>query len=185
MSEVTEAPEGIGPLNLSDADTTIPSFEVIPSGTEVKSEVFEADWTKIKADSTGKLAPGTRGLKVHIKVLNDGEGSKYYNRRVFNNFWLPGPEYEDQEKAKKMRGMLVNFLVAIGYEKDAVMGGSFDLDAEVEAGNLEGREFIMRVGVQKAQTDNEGNVIYPAQNTLFVAKHLSEGASVSETSGLL
>lgn len=178
MTEAPTAVEGVGPLNLSDADLS--GIEPIPSGTELRSEVFSAEWTAIKADSQGKMPGGTPGLKVQIKVLNEGEGSQYYNRRVFNNFWIPGEGY-DKDKGAKMRGMLVNFLIAVGYSKEEVMNGSFQVDPD----ELQGREFIMRVGVKAAQKDSDGNEIYPAQNTLLAAKHLSEGAATPATSGLL
>lgn len=154
--------EALGPLNLSDADTT--GFEPIPSGTEVRAEVFEATTVSIEKED-GKLPQGTPGVKIQAKILNEGEGSQYFNRRVFNNYWLPGEGY-DNDKAAKMKGMFVNFLIAIGYEKDEVMGGSFNLDLD----DMQGREFILRVGVQPAR---EG---YPAQNTFLATKSLAEGA---------
>lgn len=170
MSEATATTEGMGPLDLSDADTS--GIEPIPSGTELKAEVFQFEPTSIKNEG-GKMEVGTPGFKVQARILNEGEGSQYYNRRVFNNYWLPGGSY-DQEKAKKMRGMFVNFLVAIGYDKDEVMGGSFAIP---EASDVEGREFILRVGVQPAR---EG---YPAQNTFLATKSLAEASSAA--SGLL
>lgn len=175
MTETASEQPAVGPLNLSDADTS--GFEPIPSGTELKAEVFDASWTKIKNEG-GKMALDTPGLKIQAKVLADGEGSQYYNRRVFTNFWIPGADYAEKDKAAKMKGMLVNFLVAIGYTKEEVMGGSFDLSKELEEDNLQGREFILRVGVQPAR---EG---YPAQNTFLATKSLAEAGAV-ESSALL
>ena len=170
MSEATATTEGMGPLDLSDADTS--GIEPIPSGTELKAEVFQFERVSITKDG-GKMAQGTPGYKVQARILNEGEGSQYYNRRVFNNYWLPGPDY-DKDKGSKMRGMFVNFLVAIGFDKDEIMSGSFQLP---DSSELEGREFILRVGVQPAR---EG---YPAQNTFLATKSLSEAAESS--SGLL
>lgn len=170
--------EAMGPLNLSDADTSGVSFEVIPSGTKVKAEVFEITPIKIEKED-GKLAYGTPGYKVQAKILNEGEGSKYYNRRVFNNFWIPGNDY-DKEKGAKMRGMFVNFLTAIGYSKEEVMGGAFTVDED----DIQGREFVLVVGVRRAQKDEDGNEIYPAQNTFLGTKSLAE-AGVAAASTLL
>lgn len=176
MSEATV--EGIGPLNLSDADTTQPSFEVIPSGRTLRAEVFDITPTKIEKEG-GTLAQGTPGYKVQVKVLNEGEGSEFYNRRIFNNYWLPGEDH-DKEKAAKMRGMFVNFLVALGYSKEEVMSGSFSVDED----DIRGREFAVVTGVQPARKDEEGNELYPAQNTIRGVKTLEE-AGKATTSSLL
>lgn len=170
MSEAT-AESVMGPLDLSDADLS--GIEPIPSGTELKAEVFEFTTTSITKEG-GKMPQGTPGYKVQARILNEGEGSQYYNRRIFNNFWLPGPEY-DKDKGAKMRGMFVNFLIAVGFEKEEIMSGSFSVP---ESEDMEGREFILRVGVQKA-TDQ-----YPAQNTFLATKPLS-AATASEASGLM
>jgi hypothetical protein len=170
LSEATATTEGMGPLDLSDADTS--GIEPIPSGTELKAEVFQFEPTSIKNEG-GKMEVGTPGFKVQARIINDGEGSQYYNRRVFNNYWLPLPSY-DQEKAKKMRGMFVNFLEAIGFTKEEIMGGSFQVPS---SDDIEGREFMLRVGVQPAR---EG---YPAQNTFLSVKSLQEAAT--SASGLI
>jgi hypothetical protein len=86
LSEATATTEGMGPLDLSDADTS--GIEPIPSGTELKAEVFQFEPTSIKNEG-GKMEVGTPGFKVQARIINDGEGSQYYNRRVFNNYWLP------------------------------------------------------------------------------------------------
>lgn len=163
MSEATtETTEGMGPLDLSDADTT--GIEPIPSGTKLRAEVFEISTVKIEKED-GKLAFGTPGYKIQARILNEGAESQYYNRRVFNNYWLPGNDY-DKEKGAKMRGMFVNFLTAIGYDEKEVMGGSFVVDEN----DIQGREFILTVGVQPARG------IYQAQNTFLATKSLEEGA---------
>jgi hypothetical protein len=170
--------EGIGPLNLSDADLTEFSYDLIPAGTKVRAEVFDIDETSITKDD-GKLPQGTPGYNVHFKVLNTGEGSKWYNKRVFNRYWIPGEGY-DKEKAAKMRGMFVNFLIALGYTKEEVMGGSFAVDRD----DIQGRELFIVVGKKAAQKDSDGNEIYPAQNTIVGTKSLAD-VGAAETSTLL
>lgn len=163
MSEaVTTTDETMGPLNLADADLS--GFEPIPSGTELKMEVFEIKKTKIEKDD-GKLPQDTPGYVVQIKVLNEGEESQYYNRRIFDRFYLPGAGY-DQDKAKKMRGRFVSFLLGVGYPQDEVMGGAFKFDED----DAQGREFIGRVGVNPAKGD------YEASNKIVAYKTLAEGA---------
>lgn len=176
MSETTT--EGVGPLNLSDADTTEFSFDLMPSGLKIRCEVFEISKVFIEKDD-GKLPQGTLGYKVQFKVLNEGEGSKWYNRRMFNNFWIPGEGY-DKEKGAKMRGMFVNFLVAVGYDKAEVMSGTFDANED----DIEGRELVVVVGRKSATKDGDGNEIYPAQNVPMGYKTLAEGGA-AEGTGLL
>lgn len=136
--------EGMGPLNLSDADTS--GFDPLPSET-YKAEIFKVTKRTIGDDTEGKLPPGTAGVSVQFKIIGngdlteEGEDYEYYNRRVFNNFWLPGEDY-DKSKGAKMKGMFVRFLVAIGYEESEVMSGNFDPDFD----DMEDRECLVTLG---------------------------------------
>ena len=165
---------GMGPLNLSDADTS--GFDPVPSG-QYKVEVFEASRTKITKDD-GKLPQDTPGIKIQFKILGDnagdeGEEYEFYNRRAFNNYWLPGADYSDVQAGRRMRGMFVNLLKALGYEEEEVMSGEFDLDVD----DLNGRECIATLGIQPEKGG------YPAQNKVNGVKSLEEAAATS--SGLL
>lgn len=165
--------EGMGPLNLSDADTT--GFDPVPSG-QYKVEVFECKPVKIESED-GKLPEGTPGYAVQLKVIGDTEGNEgeeyeYYNRRAFTRFYLPGEGY-DKSKAQRMKGMFVKFLLAIGYEESEVMSGEFNFDPS----DAEDREAVATLGIQPEQGG------YPVQNKVNGMKSLQEVAATS--TGLL
>lgn len=145
---------GLGPLNLSDADTS--GFDPMPSATYA-AEVFEVKKRTIADDTEGKLPPGTPGLAIQFKIVEGGEEGEYFNRRVFNNYWIPGSDF-DENKGKKLKGMLVRFLVAIGYTEEEVMGGSFEIDPD----DMEGRECAVVLGPpSKGFTSNQVNGVKP------------------------
>jgi hypothetical protein len=106
-------------LDLSGAD--LKGFDPVKAGTYdatvVAVEAIEAE------NPDGRLPMGTPGINVQFKI----DGGPYDNRRVFNRYWMPPLEY-DEERRKKTLGMLARFLMAIGYPEEQVTGGGFNLD---------------------------------------------------------
>jgi len=108
-------------LDLSGAD--LKGFDPIPSGTYDATVVVVES---IQAENPeGRLPVGTPGINVQFRI----DGGQYDNRRVFNRYWMPPAEY-DEEKRMKTLGMLARYLMAIGYPEEQVTGGSFNLDLE-------------------------------------------------------
>lgn len=135
-------------LDLSGAN--VKGFDLIPSGRQ-PGIVFECEATETQND--GKMPAGTKGYKVQFKV----DGGEYDNRRLFNNYWLPtADEQQDASKREFQQGMFVKFLLAIGYAEKDVLGGKFKFDPE----DAVGRECLLVVG-KKAATDQyeESNVV--------------------------
>lgn len=138
MSE-TEFP---ATLDLSGAD--LKGFDPIPTGT-YDAVVFSAE--AIEAENPdGKLPMGTPGINVQFKI----DGGPFDNRRVWNRYWMPPAEY-DEEKRKKTLGMLARFLMAIGYPEEQVTGGGFNLDLE----DMINRECAVSVKIDREYNNNK------------------------------
>lgn len=131
--------ETSGVLDLSGADTS--TFDAIPAA-KYKAAVWEVEWTKTSnPDGTKKLPDGTPMLKVQWRLDNDEHADTEYtngegettkigkNRTMFSQFPIPPAGY-DEDKASKMKGSLVNFLVGIGYAKEKVTKGNFKIEPE-------------------------------------------------------
>lgn len=119
-------------LDLTGADTS--GFDAMDAGT-YDAVVFKAEMQETKGGPNAKLPAGTPKLNIQFKITEGGEDGKYFNRRQFTSYTFPPADY-DKDKAAKMKGMLVRFLVAIGYEEKKVTAGKFNLDVE----DLTGRE---------------------------------------------
>jgi hypothetical protein len=132
---------GLGPLNLSDADTS--GFEAIEAG-RYNAEIFEMKMDAVKNTSgQGKLPAGTPCVKVQFKLTDEG----VENRRVFAQYNLPGEGY-DASKAAKMKGMFVRFLTAIGEDEAKVKSAKYNPDFE----DFIGRECVVVVNKEPKKT---------------------------------
>jgi len=165
--------EGIsGPLDLSDADTS--GFDPIPSAT-YKMEIVEGKEDKVKGED-GALPKGWPCLNVQFRVPEDAD--EYANRRVFNRYYPVVPEGHDPDKAKKLKGMFLSFLIAAGYDEEELRSGSWEFDPD----DLPGRELFITVRYVPAN-DEKG---WAAQNRVTGVKSLAAGmATAGEGAGLL
>lgn len=158
MSEVT-----LGPLNLSDGE----EFTPLPIGT-YNAEVFKFTPGAVKnADGTGALPAGTPNISVQFKVTDE----PYVNRRLFQTYFFPGPDY-DQEKAKNMKGAFITLLKALGIPEEEIRskkGYTPDYDS------LLGTPVVVSVG----QRPYNGEM----QNTVRSVR--PAGSATSSDSGLL
>jgi hypothetical protein len=145
----------MGALDLTGADTT--GIAPMPSGKYPVS-VYEASMTETKGREGAKLPAGTPMLKIQWSVLAPEE---YSNRYLFSNFPTEFPADYDKGKVAKMKGNLVNFLVAVGYEEKDVMSGKYKLDLD----DLHGREATAVVSIGKdhlGEPNNELRGLKPA-----------------------
>src|ERR1700757_6181 len=93
-------PEFPATLDLTTSDTS--GFDPIPQGV-YDCVVFEV--TPIFTENPdGKLPLGTPGINVQFAV----DGGQYDNRRLFNRYWIPPADY-DEEKRNRSLGMLARF----------------------------------------------------------------------------
>lgn len=109
-------------LDLSSADTSGNKMEsgwkeAVVSGAEIV-------YTK---NASGNLPLNTPGINVQFTI----DGGQYDNRKVWNRYWFPPADY-DPEKRDRTLGMFVNFLGALGYDKDAIKANGFDLSTVEE-----------------------------------------------------
>jgi hypothetical protein len=118
-------------LDLSGADTS--GFEPLPTGA-YNCNVYEVEMTEVSG--SGKLPAGTPMVKVQLRVK---EGEDHANHPVWTNYPLPEKSYENHAKTV---GNFVNFLVALGEDKDKIKAKGFDL-SKLKA--LEGKECVVRV----------------------------------------
>lgn len=145
-------------LNLADADTS--GFPVLPSGV-YDAEVYEAKMVETQGGPDAKLPEGTPQVNVQFKLIGkDGvpfeEGEEGYNRRAFTRFTIP-PENYDKAKAARMKGMLVRFLLNLGYEESEVIKDDFDLNLE-ELGGMPIKVVLgqkPKYGGEEGELDNE------------------------------
>jgi len=170
MAETT-----LGPLNLSDADTS--GFEAVDP-QRLNAEVFQITQDAVKNTSgQGKMPAGTPMIKVQWRATEDNvEGLE--NRRFFSSFVIPPKDY-DKGKAQKMKGMLVNFLTAIGEDEEAVRGKGYSPDWE----DFLGRAAVITVGKQPKK-DAAGNVVEGEYNNP-VTGIKPAGSDVGQATGSL
>lgn len=161
----------MGVLDLSGADTS--GFDAMPSG-RYRCSIFSAEMTETKGSESSKLPAGTPMIKVQWQVhfnVNDPEDAQYENRRLFSNYSIPPAGYENEAKLK---GMLVRFLVALGYEESEVTGKKFNLDIE----DLVGKDADVTVGQKPDYHD-------PEVMTNDVKGVRPAGSSAASTAGIL
>lgn len=172
-----------GVLDLTGADTS--TFDAIPAA-RYKATVWEVKWDATKGGENAKLPAGSPLLKVQFKlsdeyqdveyVNDDGQKTKIgKNRRVFGQWSIPPADY-DPEKAAKLKGMLVNMLLGLGYEEKAVTKGNFKLDLE----DMTGRECVVVVGKQEypkgsGSWNNPVNGVKPAGSVATGSSNDSSG----------
>lgn len=134
-----------GILDLSGADTS--GFEAATAGS-YNCRVSEIEMAEVSGQ--GKLPAGVPMVKVRFKP-EEGQG---YNGLFFGNYPLPTDEQHDN--AARMRGSFVNFLVALGEDKQKITTKGFDI-SKLE--DLLGRECVVRVSKEPmGEPDEDGNV---------------------------
>jgi len=148
---------GLGPLNLSDADTR--GFEAIDAG-RYPAVIQEIKMDAVKnADGTGKMPAGTPMIKVQFKITDEElKEAKGYEPRVFAQYIIPPKDY-DKAKAAKIKGMLVNFLTAVGEDEAAVKSNKYEPDLE----DFVGRECVVVVA-KEPKKNRDGSVIEDEYN---------------------
>lgn len=127
-------------LDLSDAQ----KFEPAPAGS-YPCTIYEASMGEVSGQ--GKLPAGTPKLQVTFRVT-EGE---YADRRFWGNYAIPPNDYD---KAPQLKGMLVRFLTAVGYDEKKLTSGKFNLDVE----DLTGRECVVTVKVEPRYGGEEGEM---------------------------
>lgn len=130
------------PLDLSDAD--LKGFQPIPAG-QYNATIFAAEMQETSGE--GKTPKGTPKLSVQFRV-SDGE---HENARLWGNYVIPPSDYE---KAAQLKGMLVRFLVAVGYDEKKLTSGKFNLDVD----DLAGRECVVSVKIVPRYGGEEGEM---------------------------
>lgn len=128
MSDVlgeTEAAEESQPgfpatLDLSTADTRGNFME-----NGWKDAVVSDVSPIVTENPDGKLPMGTPGINVMFTI----DGGQYNDRKVWNRYWFPPADY-DEEKRNKSLGMFARFLTAIGYPEEEVKSAGFQLNPE-------------------------------------------------------
>jgi len=150
-------------LNLSGANTE--GFDPIPSD-RYDAFVYEVEDIEVTNDN-GKLPVGTPGINVQFAV----DGGKYDNRRLWRRYYIPPDGYE---KAKELKDMFAQFLVAIGYTKEEVTGGEFVLNKE----DMARRECTLVV----SQRTYDGNVYNDVKS---VRPRGAVGSEVTSGGGIL
>ena len=131
-------------LDLTGADTT--GFDPLPSGA-YNCTVFAAEMQETKGGPEAKLPEGTPKINVQFRI---SEGD-YENRRLFNAYVIPPADYVN---APKLKGMLVRFLEALGYDEKKITSGKFNLDVE----DMIGRECVVVVGQKPKYNGAEGEM---------------------------
>lgn len=129
-------------LDLSGAD--LKGFEPVPAGS-YPCAIYEASMGETSGQ--GKTPAGTAKLMVTFRVT---EGD-YENRRFWGNYVIPPADYE---KAATLKGMLVRFLTALGYDEKKLVSGKFNLDVD----DLVGKECVVTVKVEPRYGGEEGEM---------------------------
>lgn len=137
MSE-TELEGFGGALDLSDANTK--GMEPIDSGTWA-FELFDWKWEKTKGGEGSKLPKDTPRLNCQFKCIDD----PFENRRVFDGFNIPGPEYDAEKRAQAL-GFLARFLIGMGLDESEVKSKKFKLNDALT--QLQGEPVLITVGVK-------------------------------------
>ena len=164
--------EGIGPLNLADAD--VKGFDAVEAG-RYNAEVFEMKMDAVKnASGTGKMPAGTPMIKIQYKLLTnmEGESQGIENRRVFQTLVIPPNDY-DQAKAATMKGMLARVFIALGDDEKDVLSASFNPDFE----DYVGRPCVVVLGREPKKTSTGDIVPDEYNNPVKGVKPAGESSS--------
>ena len=156
-------------IDLSDAT----EFEPLPDGWYVMA-VQRADIKEkeSEAQTEDALPKGTPFLAVGLATTeeHDNEDDVGSNRWVWNNFYFPGPDYQNTKKKNTMNGIFLGFLAALGFDKDELRNDGFDLENQVE--ELINRECEVHVG----QREYNGKI----NNTVKSFRALTPTTSLDE-----
>jgi hypothetical protein len=88
-------------------------------------------------------------IKVQFKITDEG----FVNRRAFAQYIIPPKDY-DKEKAAKIKGMLVRFLMALGEDEAKVKSAKYEPDFE----DFLGRPCVVTLG-KEPKKDQNGNIV--------------------------
>lgn len=116
-------------LDLTGADLS--GFTAMPSGT-YHAEIHSIKQEGTKGGPDAKLPKGTPKINIRFRVVGKddeiGEGYEYYNRAQFAQRVLgPFPRGYDKQKVAVMKGMLVKFLIAVGFTEEELNSSEFDI----------------------------------------------------------
>jgi hypothetical protein len=167
-------------LNLTDNEQL--EFDALEPGWYF-AEVFEAEDRETKGSDDAKLPKGTPMIWMHFKITGrvgedagPTEESEYYNRRAFRSLIIPPETLDGKPYAhfKKMNGMIIRCLMAMGYTEEELTSGDFDLDTD----DLIEKQLAIRLN-RKPGRDGE------MQNNVIGFRSLSEVQAEGVPSGLL
>lgn len=150
MSE--SQPEFPATLDLSSADTRGNYME---NGWK---DAVIAEVELIQTDNPqGKLPMGTPGINVMFRI----DGGPYDTRPVWNRYWFPPKEY-DEEKRNKSLGMLARFLMAAGFPEEQVKSADFNIGDAI--GEMVGRELRVNTKYNEEYDNNNVSGVKPRQS---------------------
>lgn len=152
-------------LDLSGAD--LKGFDPLPAGS-YNATIFSAEMQE--TSGAGKTPAGTPKLNIRFNVTDE----PFVNRVLWGNYVIPPDDYD---KAAQLKGMLVRFLTAVGYDEKKLTSGKFNLDLE----DLAGRECVVTVKVEPKYGGEEGEMT----NAVTGVKPAGSKTSGGGTSGLL
>lgn len=114
-------------LDLTDADTS--GFDAIPA-RKYLAEIIQVDMDETGENS--KMGEGIPMLKVRWKITDPEE---FENKLQFSQFVLPPDDFvynvkDGANKLKKVKGMFVRFLLAIGYTEEELQSDAFEVDED-------------------------------------------------------
>ena len=148
-------------LDLSGAD--LKGFEPVPAGS-YPCKVFEVSMGEVSGN--GKLPQGTPKLQVTF-IVTEGD---FKDRRFWSNYAIPPADYE---KAAQLKGMLVRFFTALGYDEKKLVSGKFSLDPD----DIVGRECVVTVKVEPRYGGEDGEMT----NTVTGVKKAGSATGSSST----
>src|SRR5437868_3300618 len=105
---------------MSEVETEFPATLDLTSA-DTRGNFMEGGWKDaivggietIKAENPdGNLPLGTPGINVQFTI----DGGQYNDRKVWNRYWFPPLEYDEQKRDRSL-GMFVRFLMALGYDE--------------------------------------------------------------------
>lgn len=148
--DFTEPEEFDGVLDMTGADESAGSFVAFAAGN-YNAHVADVEWRRTKADPgpNAKLPGNTPFLNISFAIDDDedSEGMKIKNRRVFYKVFVAP---ESHEKVSYWRGIMLNTLLALDYDRKDIEKKGFKIDLE----DMKGRTCV--VSVSRSPNDYKG-----------------------------
>lgn len=154
MADEFDTVEFDGTLDLTGADESAGTFEAFAAGN-YNAHVAKVEWKRTKPEGGGSLPGNTPYLNIQYAITDDEdrEGMKIKNRRVFQKVFIAP---EGHEKVAWHRGVMLNTLLALGYERDEIGKKGF----KIEPDDMVGRECVVAVGREyNKHTENWDNTV--------------------------